>query len=105
MKTRPKKVEGFTWEGRVFPDFNTYVQWDTGLTHGRTYCHDLLCTVCCEEVKPNLFLYEAMCTFHNGFEPRTKWRDSPQAAMDELRARMRHLENARKELLGEETEG
>ena len=103
MKKEPKKLSGFTWEGFVFPDFNTYVQFYNGMTSGCSYCHDLLCRVTVDEVKPNVFMYEALCCFHNGFEPRSNWRDSPQAAMDELRLRMRHMEEARKALLGEET--
>jgi hypothetical protein len=103
MKKEPKKVSGFTWEGFDFPDFNTYVQFDTSMTSGRSYCHDLLCQVWVEEVKPDVFLYQALCCFHGGFEPRTRWRDSPQVAMDELRLQMRHMERARKALLGEET--
>jgi hypothetical protein len=99
-KQQPKKISGFTWEGFVFPDFITYCLCTGSETHGRSYCNELLCQVFVEEVKPNVFLYQALCCFHGGFEPRTRWRDSPQAAMDELRLLMHHLEKARKSLLG-----
>jgi len=102
MRGKPKKVEGFTWRGFKFPEFNTHCLYGGNETHGRSYCPELMCEVWCEEVKPDVYLYQALCCHTGGHDSRTRWRDSPQAAMDGLCQLLQHIEKARSVLLDEE---
>ena len=101
MRDKPKKVDGFVWRDHLFPDFNTYCTFNSDYAHGRSYCKELMCEVWVEEVKPEIFLYQALSRLDDDYGLRTVWRDSPTAAMDELCERMRFREKIKAILLEE----